>query len=495
MSIRAAFRQVLSVGLFAAVVSIVAAARATGLPATIDERIAAVETHLTQTVRVKGQTTPWSIAERMAQHHVPGVSVAVIHDYKIDWAKGYGVADAEAGTPVTPDTLFQAASISKPVTAVATLKLVDAGVLDLDRDVNKDLKSWKVPENEFTAKHAVDLRGILSHTAGLTIHGFPGYATDAALPTVPQILDGASPANTKPVRVDKEPGHGFRYSGGGTTVEQLLLSDVTGRPFPELMRDTVLGPVGMAASTYEQPLPPGRRGQAATAHDGSGKPIAGKWNVYPEMGAAGLWTTPSDLARYAIEIQLARQGKPQKVLGQKMVEQMLTPQNGGAVGLGPFIAGEGNARRFSHGGQNRGFSCLLVALFDGGQGAAVMTNGDAGGRLAAEITNGIAVIYGWPDYLPPEREAAQVDTATLDRYVGQYVLGPVDALTIARREDHLVARPVRGPEIDIYPESATAFFTNDPGMTGRFVLDDAGQVAEIVVNTDGGRAVRAKKKP
>jgi len=271
----------------------------------VRQRIAAVENGL---IAQKGGGVRSNIIERMHHFGVPGASVAVIHDYKIEWAKGYGVADSQSGAPVTRHTLFQAASTSKPVAALAALKLVERGVLHLDGDVNRELKSWKVPANQFTREHPVDLRSLLSHTAGTTVHGFGGYSVRERLPTLRQILDGVKPANSPPIRVDKVPGKGFRYSGGGTLIAQRLVMDVTNEPFPEVMRSLVLNPIGMASSTYEQPLPEYLRANAASGHDDKGHPIPGKWQIYPEMQAAGLWPTPADMARYIIEIQLANEG-------------------------------------------------------------------------------------------------------------------------------------------------------------------------------------------
>jgi CubicO group peptidase (beta-lactamase class C family) len=259
-------------------------------------------------VLVKGAKA-WTIEERLRHHQAPGVSIAVIKNFKVEWAGGYGVRDAETREPVTTETLFQAGSISKPVAAMAALKKVEQGRLALDEDVNLKLVSWKLPENELTAKRKVTLANLLSHTAGLTVHGFPGYAADEPLPNVAQVLDGAAPANTAPVRVDLEPGTRFRYSGGGTTIAQLMLTDTERKPFPEIARETVLAPLGMTDSTYEQPLPPARARRAAAGHHADGRPVPGKFHVYPEMAAAGLWTTPTDLARFGIEVQLSLQGK------------------------------------------------------------------------------------------------------------------------------------------------------------------------------------------
>jgi CubicO group peptidase (beta-lactamase class C family) len=479
--------------LFALGASFVPYAAADEFPAKVQENISRVEHSLIPGVRIKGRE-PSKLNERMEQLHVPGVSVAVIDNYQIAWVKAYGLADAETGTSVTVDTLFQAGSVSKPVAALASLKLVEQGVLDLDRNVNDQLKSWKVPDNKFTEEHPVDLRSLLSHTAGLTVHGFPGYAVGAPIPTVPQILDGAKPANTQPVRVNKVPGDGFRYAGGGTTIAQLLLVDVTGRPFSELVRDTVLEPLGMSSSTFEQPLPERLWSRAATGHKADGKPVAGRWHIYPEMAAAGLWTTPSDVARYAIEIQLAHQGKSHKVLNHEMVEQMLTPQGGGPVGLGPFLEGKAASKRFAHSGDDAGFVCQFVAYMDCGQGAVVMTNSASGGTLAREVVNSIALVYSWPDYLAPEREAAKVDPKLIDRYLGDYDLGLMGGVKVQRDQNRVVAKAPLGGELELFMVSDTDFLTEDPGVTGKFVVDDQGNVKEVVVNLVG-QTLKAKRIP
>src|SRR5215204_2812751 len=300
-------------------------------------RIERVLSGLRPLVEVSGKSpVRWALAERMAHYNVPGISIAVVEGGRLSWARGVGLAQAGTTDSVTPTTLFQAASISKPVTATAMLRLVERGTLDLDADVNRYLTSWKVPDNKFTATEKVTLRRIVSHTAGLTVHGFPGYSPTGPMPTVVQVLDGKKPANTDAVRVDTTPGAISRYSGGGTTIMQQLLMDVTGRPFPALMQELVLGPAGMTNSTFEQPLPAARAGDASRAHDAKGKMVPGGWHVYPEMAPAGLWTTPTDLTNWAVAITAARAGKSTSLLSQSMVAQMLAPVKDG-IGLGPFV--------------------------------------------------------------------------------------------------------------------------------------------------------------
>jgi CubicO group peptidase (beta-lactamase class C family) len=333
---------------------------------------------------------------------VPGLSVAVIDGFKVDWAKGYGVAAPGAKSPVTVHTLFQAGSISKPVAAAGTLSLVERGKLALDENVNLRLKSWQVPDNQLTQRQKVTLRRILSHSAGLTVHGFRGYRVGRPLPTLVQVLDGKSPANSDPVRVDLEPGTRYRYSGGGVEIEQLLVVEATGQPFPQFMREAVLARIGMTESTYEQPLPPARAAFAATGTYGAGRPVPGRWHVYPEMAAAGLWTTPTDLARFAIEIALSKQSKANHVLSEGMTREMLTPQIDDA-GLGIFVGGYGNPEEFGHVGSNEGFWATLIMFADSGKGVVILANcendEEAAEKVANSLVKSIAREYGW-NYTP-----------------------------------------------------------------------------------------------
>jgi CubicO group peptidase (beta-lactamase class C family) len=267
------------------------------LAASVSE-VEAVETGLGPEIVFEGDTT-WTIEERMEHYGVPGVSLAVVKDFKIDWAKGYGFADREAEVPITTETLFQAASISKPTTGLAVLKGVEDGLLSLDTDVNTMLKSWQIPENEFTDSVKVTIAQLLSRHGGVTVSGFPGYTTSEDLPTLIGVLDGLPPANTPPIRVDMVPGTQWRYSGGGYCILQQLLMDTLGKPFPEIITEIVLEPVGMINSAFEQPLGDERAPYAATAYLRGGNRGEGKWHVYPELAAAGLWTTgqaPTDRA-------------------------------------------------------------------------------------------------------------------------------------------------------------------------------------------------------
>ncbi len=339
---------------------------------------------------------PYTIQELMQKFRITGVSVAVIKDSAIHWAKGYGVADVDGGRPVEPDTMFQAASISKPVTAMAALKAVQDGRLSIDADVNQILKSWKVPEGEWTATQPVTLRSLLSHTSGADDgFGFPGYAPSQPRPTVPQILNGEKPSNVGAVLFARPPFAGFKYSGGGFTIAQLALTDALGKPFAEIMQTSVLDPLEMKDSTFEQPLPAAREAKAAHAHSGQGRAMDASWHVYPEQAAAGLWTTPSDLARFAIEVQRALAGPKGRVLSQAMAREMVAPTGVGGYAVGLSIEKRAEGWYFSHGGGNWGFRCNLVAHVRKGYGVVVMTNSDSGGAILGEIEARVASAYGW----------------------------------------------------------------------------------------------------
>ncbi len=366
--------------------------RGAGVPA-IQEMIA----------RIEGPQSPngqrfdgLTLAQVMEKVEVPGVSVAVIKDFQVHWAKGYGTADVTAGTPVTVDTLFQAASISKPVAAMAVLRLVQDGKLSLDVDVNSLLKSWTLPASEHTRDRPVTLRALLSHTSGLGDgFGFPGYRPGDPVPSVVQILNGEKPSNTGKVLMERPPFTAMKYSGGGVTLVQLVVTDTTGRQFPELVKSLVLDPIGMSNSGYDQPLPPDRDRLAARAHSRQGTAMDVKWHVYPELEAAGLWTTPGDLARLAIELQKALMGKSTRVLNETTARQMVTPVGIGDYAVGFSIRKIGEGWYFSHGGSNWGFQCELIAHRLKGYGVAIMTNADSGGVVVNEIRNRVAAAYGW----------------------------------------------------------------------------------------------------
>jgi CubicO group peptidase (beta-lactamase class C family) len=420
----------------------------------------------------------------MAHFNVPAVSIAVIVDGKVAWAKAWGMADVATQRSATAATLFQAASISKPVAATALLTLVQEGRLDLDTDVNRYLTSWQVPANDFTRQAPVTLRRIVTHTAGFTVHGFPGYARSAERPSAVGVLDGKG--NTPPVRVAALPGSAFSYSGGGYTVMQQTLVDVTGKPFADLMRDRVLGPMGMTLSTYEQPLPESRWNEAATGYRANGNAVEEDWHVYPEQTAAGLWTTPTDLLTWGLAIQRAYAGGDGGPLSPTIAKQMLTPDEH-HWGLGPALPEDGLT--FGHGGANEGFRCTLLVFLDGSAGVAVMTNSDRGSALADEIVATVAAEYGWPILQPIERAVAHVDPAVIQELVGRYDIPGLGIVQITAGDNRLIVMLPGDEHVELMPESADVFFDRDNG-TRVTVIREGGKTVALEVR--GQRAPRTK---
>jgi CubicO group peptidase (beta-lactamase class C family) len=410
---------------------------------------------------------PYSLAERMRTYGVPGASVAVIHGGKLAWARGWGVRDTASCAPVTPETAFQAASISKVTTAVIALRLVEQGKLGLDQDINRFLRSWQLPRDPKLAPDGVTLRQLLSHTAGLGIHGFAGYQPGALLPTPAQILDGAAPANSGAVRSTQPAGGQWRYSGGGYVLTQLALSDVSGMPFATLAQRELLGPLKMTRSDYAQPPSATILADIASAHAG-GKPILGKYHVYPELGPAGLWTNASDLARLLIDVQASAAGRQGHRLSPAMARAMLTPIKGN-WGLGPAVYSNG-ARRFGHDGLNEGFQSFMVAYVERGEGVVVLVNGGQGRRLIDEVVRAIATDYGWADIAAPAVEAKMLTRAQLWPVAGTFAGGGLSVVIEARAEGLFAHTGGPRPE-RLIALSPTRFRSEGSGIVGQFAPD------------------------
>jgi CubicO group peptidase (beta-lactamase class C family) len=347
------------------------------------------------TLTIDGVEKTLSLEEAKQALHIPSVSLALIDQDRIAFARAYG-------ENATPNTLYQAASLSKFVAAVGAMRLVEQKKLALDDDVNAKLTSWKVPTNGFDKNHPVTLRGLLSMTAGIGVPGFLGYTVDAPLPNLTQILYGVPPANSPPITVMTEPGNAYAYSGGSYEVAEALMVDTAQTQFPDLMDRLVLKPAGMDNSSFAQPLPHERETQAVIGHFADGKEVLGGWHVFPEHAAAGLWSTPTDLANLLLLISRSWRGASSLFLRPETVREMLTPQNGGPYGLGAATGSSNGAPILMKRGQNIGYQAYLILLPGEGQGMVVMTNSDNGSILAEALIHRAAEAYGWPKLGPLE---------------------------------------------------------------------------------------------
>jgi CubicO group peptidase (beta-lactamase class C family) len=341
-----------------------------------------------------------TLAELMQKFRLPSVSIAIIKDYKIHFAKAYGIADVETGQLADTATLFQAGSISKPIFAMLVLKLVQEGKLSLDNNINSYLKSWQVPDSGRTAP--VTMRSLLSHTSGADDgFGFPGYNPGEPFPTLAQVVNGQKPSNTGIVPFKRIPYTGFKYSGGGFAIAQLAIEDLMKRPMAELADEKFFKPMGLKNITYQQPLPANFMMKAARGHTGGGKRQPAPWHDYPEQSAAGLWSTPSDLARLVIELQKAVNGSKNDILAQATARELLTPTGVGGHAQGFVIERRGEGWYFSHSGSNWNFRADMIGHMRKGYGLIIMANSENGWGVITELESRIIAAYNWDALAKP----------------------------------------------------------------------------------------------
>ena len=438
-----------------------------------------IENSLIESIQIKGDSLrTFNIQERMEYYKVPGVSIAVVENGEIRWAKGYGYANTNTGKKVDNNTLFQAGSISKPIAALAALKLIENDSLELDKDVNYYLKNWQVPESNFTKIEKVTIEGLLTHTAGTTVHGFPGYKQTDKFPEIIDVLNGNG--NTPKITIDTIPGSIWRYSGGGYTIMQKAVEDVSGLSLDEYMSKNILLPIGMKNSTYQQPVSTAWQNDISAAYDGNGKILDGLWNNYPEQAAAGLWTTPSELALYCIEIQDIAQGKKDGILSKETIQKMLTKHKND-WGLGPSLQKDNDSLMFGHGGKNAGFTNDMKAYAHQGSAVIVMTNADNGGKLISEIENAISNYYTWSISQPMTIDVVKLSDAELEPFVGKYEFKQFnEILAVELNENGLFIPNTPFGDLTLLPMSNFKFLDKESGVTIEFSVN--GSVSGFTVN-------------
>ncbi len=455
-------------------------------------RIEEVESKLCSPSMIEGVKQVFhSLAEQMEWYKVPGVSIAVINNEKIEWAKGYGIREAGTDLAVDGNTLFQAASISKSVSALGALHWVQKGALDLDTNINNFLTSWKIPDNEFTRSQPVTLRYLLCHGAGLNGQSLGAYSRGEDIPTFLQLLDGIPPGKADPVRVVSEPQTEFRYSGGGYLIVLQAMIDVIGQPFPDIIKKAVLNPAGMGRSGYFQPLEYDSTENVAAGHDGMGSVFEGYWQTMPNLAGGGLWSTPSDLCLFAIEVQKALRGES-SIISRELAEEMLTVQIG-SYGLGLVLQGAGENLAFSHGGDNRGYHNILFAYARRGQGVAVMTNAENGSYLYQEILRSVAIVYDWPDLKPSVIRPVQLPVETLSSFTGRYIFNNALLAEVTIENDHLRMEGDDGRIFLWYPDSDNHFIDTMTGWELKFIFNEENDVTGAFITLAGDAGFRGEK--
>lgn len=448
-----------------------------------ERNISWIENNLREHVIIEGQEKSFSIDERMKMLHVPGASIAIIKDGEIVFAKGYGIANESTGTMVNTHTLFQAGSISKPIASLAVLKLVQDGKLDLDEDVNSYLKNWKLPETEFTKTEKVTLRRILNHTAGLNAHGFPGYSAGDDIPTTIEILNGEG--NTKKIESIKVPGESWKYSGGGYTIMQQVVNDVTGMSLIEYMEKYILPEIGMTESTFKYDLDDSTKAKVSAAYRENGKIYKGEWLSYPETAAAGLWTTPTDLAKYCRYMQQLNSKEIDGIFSKDIIDQVFSPGLNN-WGLGLSLSGEGDSLCFEHSGKNAGFTNDFKAFTNSGDGIIVMTNGDNGFDLIRDIFRAVSTFYDWNFNKYIYAKPIELSKAELTPFTGEYELpmGQKIALIVAKvKKSKVVLSSKQLPgKVVLTAISENEFIDLNTGMRVNFMSDEAQKVTHFILN-------------
>lgn len=453
-------------------------------PKSTQEKIRDVENNITGNL-ILNDEKPYTITDRMQKYNVKGVSIAVIDQHKVVWAKGYGWADETEKKPVTPETLFEPGSISKALNALGILKLAQDKKLDLYTDINSYLTSWKFPYDSLSNGKKITLADILSHNAGLSVHGFPGHDIHEAIPSVIDVLDGKKPATTMPVRSMFEPGLGFQYSGGGTTISQLILTDITRQSYDTWMYENILKPIGMVNSSFSQPPSKKNQPHLATGYLNDGTPVSNKYHVYPEMAAAGLWMTPSDLCHYIIDMQLAYKGeKPSKVLSPEMVKLHLTPYNYGPTSLGSFIIDLNGAKYFEHSAGNDGFCGDFYGSLEDGYGCVVFMNSE-NPALLSEIINSVAKAYNWKNFYkePKRKKSISVPDHTVKPAEGIYLYDHTwSAIGKKNNEYHFYANGIYSK---MYFSTPISFFNEEFPAVKTFIKDSKENIIGYKRNVDG----------
>lgn len=438
----------------------------------------------------------YNILQRMMYYKIPSVSIAIIDNGKIELAKTYGYADIENKRPANTNTLYQVASISKSINALGILKLVEKGKLSLSKDIRGYLKTWSFPDNELSKNKKITLKNLLSHTAGLSVHGFIGYSHKDSLPTINQILNGERPANNESIKPIYPINEHFEYSGGGYAITRKILDDNISINYDSLMTSIVLKPLKMENSTFSQSLSSNLKNYAFGC-DKDMHTIDGKYYAYPEQAAGGLWSTATDIAKFVLSVQKNLNGSQNSFLSKNLTLEILTPiLNNYALGFG--ITEKGGEKYFWHEGESYGYNSMYYGSFTTGKGVVILTNAypNNGQPFIQELLNSISNAYNWKNfYAPIKKKLVKVPDSLLNKYVGDYYSeSPNMKISISKKGNQLELT-ARRPE-KMFPTTNDSFFLasapNDKCVFSSSKKDSNFDTFEVIQN--GKAIIRATKK-
>ncbi len=439
----------------------------------------------------------WTIEERMKFYQVPGMSIAVINNYSIEWAKAYGYSDKLKRSNADTNTLFIPGSLSKSINALGIMKLVQDKKMDLFTDINQQLISWKFPYDKVANGKMINLAHLLSHTAGTNVHGFMGYTPKDSIPSLIQIIKGVHPANSERIRSLTEPGKEMRYSGGGVLISQLLLTDITGMPYNQYMKEQIFGPLNMNNTSFSQYSLQDSVLNRAVGYGSLGNELEGKYPILPEQSAAGAWTTPIDMCKFVIEIQQSLRGKSNKIINRTTTKMMLTPYMNEEAALGFFIKKSGGYSYFGHDAGNRGFSGMFYGSMEGGYGVAIFINSE-NSDILREVLNSVMDSYHWPGFDAKKNvNISNPDKLPLQEYQGTYCYKDdkenTTLVEVIRKNNDLFYC-IGNKEMKIYFLNDTNFINNEGISEKAFKLDENGKVKGILVKKNSNEFFLSKVK-
>lgn len=399
----------------------------------IVERKAQFEYGIRGKVKFMGEEDHFSsITDKMSDYQIPAVSLAIINNGEIEWSDIYKNPDFTGEQHLDSVSLFQAASLSKPVTFFAALRMHAAGEIDLDQNIQDYLKEFVLPEGKQTAENPVTFRNIFSHTSGINSGGYLGYEQGLLLPSDLDILKGGAGVNSPAIQVVMPPNETLAYSGGAYTLAELALQDLFEDEFENIMKKWILEPVGMKYSEFTQPLHDSISKQVAKAYSSSGKPIEGGWRNYPEQAAAGLWSNATDMARFLTEIYKAYHGKS-AVFSQSDIQTIISHERDGHV-YGFLLNQVGDDVSITHYGGNAGYRTGMTISLKSGNGMVYLINSDNGGDLGNELLLSASQVYNWKHFKQTEVQRGQVNSERLKRLAGLYKWNNQIELTITFNE-------------------------------------------------------------
>jgi CubicO group peptidase (beta-lactamase class C family) len=437
--------------------------------------ISQIENGLLSMTIIEGEPT-YNIEERMQFYKVPGVSITIINDYKSVWTKHYGVMDSEINNPVNDETLFNVGSLSKGVASLTVLSLVRDKKIEIDENVNVQLKSWKITENEFTKVTKPTPRMLMNHSGGAMHHFSINYLRDN-FPTITQLLNGEAPAQEKPTIIDRFPGTEFLYSNPGFAILQQLVIDRAKKPFHTVAKENIFNVLEMEHTTFEQPLSLELERFACSGHRPTGKPIDVKRYYYPNAAAGGLWTTTYDYAKFVVELQKSYYNKSNRVISQELTQEMISPGISKQYGLGVFMRGRNREKYFGHMGDNAGFFAGYISHTTDGYGAVVFTNSQNGARLIREITKSIARAFKWKGYLPEEHQIVDIDDESKAKFCGRYKSGSDEIVEVVKTNGNLCLRNFKDEKIYHIGNYKFVMKSRKGGIS--FIMDGSGKFNEI----------------